>query len=1300
MTDNLRRTLSAPMAFLTLIVGWLLPPASPWIWTRFILATIAIPPLLPFLFGLNPGRKGISKRSHVRGVLSDLVLGESQVGLTLVFLAYQAWLMSDAILRTLFRLFLTRRNLLEWVTAAQSKFKADSKLPVVYKRMAGGVLVVVVAAVALAFGRHQIRLVASPFLILWAAAPAVAYWISLPPRFRGASRLSLADARSLRLISRRTWRFFESFVSSTDQWLPPDNFQETPKPVIAHRTSPTNIGLYLLSTVCACDFGWLGAVDTVDRLEATLATMGRMELLWGHFYNWYDTRDLHPLEPRYVSSVDSGNLAGHLLALANGCRELMETSSLGPRIFDGMEDSLKLLRDALAGIADTQRTHIVTRKQLSNAIEAMAALFESVPVDAMEWAALFVEWRAHAQTVADIGQALAQELGGPPDSALSIWSAAFKASIESHVHDAEILIPWARLDSKQIAGLAQLRRDQTPEWTALEPFLQSVPKLGDAPDRFDGALQALSLVRGGLHGGAAASGETILWMDALAEALKLSAADSSALIRRLSAIAQTADRLFQAMDFRFLFNDERKLFSIGYRATDGSLDSNCYDLLASEARLTSFIAIAKDEVPPSHWFRLGRALTPVSRGSALISWSGSMFEYLMPSLVMRAPAGSLLEQTAHFVVRRQIKYGASLGVPWGVSESAYNVRDLDFTYQYSSFGVPGLGLKRGLSEDVVIAPYATALAAMVDPIAAVRNLVRLEEAGARGAYGFYEALDYTKTRLSEGETVAVVRTYFAHHQGMSLVAISNVINNGLMRSRFHADPMVQATELLLQERTPRDVLVARPRAEEVSAAGHVRELVPPVVRRFSSPHTPTPRTHLLSNGRYAVMLTAAGSGYSRWRDIDVTRWREDVTRDCWGSYVFLRDVQSGQVWSAGYQPSGAEPDAYEVSFYEDRAEFVRRDRSLTTTLEVVVSPEDDAEVRRVSITNLGLRARDIQVTSYAEICLAPQATDAAHPAFSNLFVQTEFVPDIGALLATRRRQSDKEAVIWAAHVVALEGESVDEPQFETDRARFLGRSHDIASPVSVIDGRPLSNTAGSVLDPVFSLRRTVHILPGATARIAFSTLVAPDRKQVLDLADKYRGAQTFQRTLDLAWTQAQVQLQYLGVSPDEAHLFQRLANSVLYSDPALRPSSDALSLTTLEQSALWAQGISGDIPIVLVRIDEAEDIEIVRQLLRAHEYWRMKQVSTDLVIINEKPPSYAQDLQAVLDDLVRGSRLRLSPDTGQLRGSIFLLRAELISPRERTILQTVARAVLLSRRGTLSEQVTRSQRTEAAVSVA
>ncbi len=1288
--DNLRRTLLAPAAFLTLVLAWWLKPASPWIWTGFILATVAIPALLPFFMGLNPPRRGISLRSHFRGVLGDLGLGAAQTGLAFTFLAYQAWLMSVAILRTLGRLVLTRRNLLEWVTAAQSKHAAESGQLAAYKRMAGGIALALVALVVLLASHAWSRVAAVPLFLLWILAPAISQWISRMPESSGKTPLSLANRRSFRLIARRTWRFFDVFVSPEDSSLPPDNFQETPKPVVAHRTSPTNIGLYLLSTASARDFGWISTLETTERLETTLQTLSRMETFHGHFYNWYDTRDLRPLEPKYISTVDSGNLAGHLLALGSTCRDLAAKSSVGPHLLAGMEDTLRLLGESLAAIQDAPRAQIVTRKQLSNAVDTLLASFRILPVESLEWAASFKQWGMQAQTVADIAQTLAQERSSGPESELRIWAEALRACVDSHIRDAEILIPWLRLDPDRLPGMTDLLRGKVPEWDAVESSLQFVPTLGGAPDKFEAALSQLTTVRARIVAAFPEDRQTLAWIDSLAEALGHSITDASALFHRLTSIAQTTGAMFQMMDFSFLFDDARKLFSIGYRLTDGSLDPNCYDLLASEARLASFIAIAKGEAPRSHWFHLGRSLTPVGRDSALISWSGSMFEYLMPALVMRSPGGSLLSQTYELVVRRQMEYGAERGVPWGVSESAYNARDLDLTYQYSSFGVPGLGLKRGLSEDLVIAPYATALAAMMDPAAALQNFVRIEAEGGRGAFGFYDALDYTTTRLRQGETVAVVRTYLAHHQGMSLIALANLMSDGEMCSRFHAEPMVQATELLLQERTPRDVLVARPRAEEVSASAQVRELVPLVLRRFTTPHGSTPRTHLLSNGRYAVMLTAAGSGYSRWRDMAVTRWREDATRDCWGSYIYLCDAQSGDVWSAGFQPSGAEPDAYEVSFYEDRAEFLRRDGSLTTSLQVVVSPEDDAEMRRVSVTNLGTRTRQIQVTSYAELCLAPQAADAAHPAFSNLFVETEFVPEAGALIATRRTQSGKEIAVWAAHVV--EGESSENLQYETDRSRFTGRGLDSRNPISIFDGVPLSNTVGPVLDPIFSLRRTLRIPPGATGHVVFSTIVASTRQQVLELADKYRGATTFARTLALAWTQARVQLHHLGIALDEAHLFQRIANAVLYSDASLRPSGDALHRSTLGRSALWAHGISGDLPIVLVHIDETADLEIVRQLLRAHEYWRMKQLSVDVVVLNERSSSYFQELQVSLDQLVRASRLRLPPDTENVRGGIYLLRADLITPQERALLQIISRSVLLTRRGTLAEQIARSQR--------
>ena len=1244
MIDNLRRTLQAPVTLMAMIAGWTLPIWPAAMWTAFIIATIATPPMLPFVTGIIPRRRDISKRSHILAVAKDFVAGLSQLAMMLTLLAHQAWLMGDAIARTLWRLFVSHRLLLEWKTAAQAKQTARPDVRGFYGMMAGAWALAISAAIIVASAHRGGTLVAIPFLILWMLSPDIARWASLPPRIEGTEPLSAANTKLLRLTARRTWHFFEQFVTRDDNMLPPDNFQEDPKPVLAHRTSPTNLGLYLLSIVAAHDFGWIGTNETVERLTATLDTMKRMEKFRGHFFNWYGTSDLRPLDPQYVSSVDSGNLAGHLIALGNACREVIARPVVDRQWIEGIEDTIALVRESIGALTADRRSYTVTPKQLEEVLDTMPPLIQSDPPTVKEVSVWLEQLADESDSIADIARALKLERADSAADDVLTWAEALRACVRSHQKDLELLKPLA-------TGAPS----------------DAIPRLGDLPDIYNEA----------------ATRDSPVDQDMVARASDA----AKALERRLTEIAATASKMLDAMKFDFLLDPARQLLSIGYRVTDGSLDPNCYDLLASEARLASFVAIAKGEIPARHWFRLGRAMTPVDRGSALISWSGSMFEYLMPSLVMRAPVGSLLEQTNRLIVRRQMKYGAELGIPWGVSESAYNARDLELTYQYQTFGVPGLGLKRGLSENAVIAPYATALAAMVDPTAAAQNFTALLKAGGLGHFGWYEALDYTPSRVPEGEIVAVVRAYMAHHQGMTLVALADALNDGAMRSRFHAEPIIQATELLLQERTPRDVAVARPRAEEVKAEANVREAAPPTVRRFNSPHDLIPRTHLLSNGNYTVMITAAGSGFSRWRDMAVTRWHEDVTCDSWGSYIFVRDVNSGKVWSAGFQPAGIEADSYQVEFSEDRAVIVRRDGTMTTTLEVAVSAEDNAEVRRVSISNLGNRVREVELTSYAEIVLATEASDTAHPAFSKMFVQTEFDAEVGAILATRRLRSPNEVPVWAAHLAVAEGESVGEIQFETDRARFLGRGRDVCDAVSVIDGRPLSDTVGTVLDPIFSVRRRLRIPAGATARVAFWTIIAPTRADALDLVDKHRDPSAFDRAVTLAWTQAQVQLHHLGVDADEAHLFQRIANRVLYSDPTLRPSSDLLRRGEGGQSKLWPAGISGDLPIVLVRIDETEDLEIVRELVRAHEYWRMKWLGVDLVIVNERPPSYHQELQGALEGMVRTIPSR--SEGASAPGNVFVLRADLVSAELRSVLQTVARAVLLSRRGRLSDQVKR-----------
>jgi cyclic beta-1,2-glucan synthetase len=1200
MFDNLRRTLTVPAVLLALFAGWMLPLPAALAWTGFVILSFSMPAILPVVSAILPRHAAITTRSHLGSLWADVGIAAAQSALLIAFLAHHAWLMIDAIGRTLFRLIFSHRRLLEWITSAQSRQGAPAHWLRVHGTMVASLAIALVGLGLVAcLGRPALP-VALPFVAAWFAAPAIAIWVSR--RAPDAASLSIAPAEValLRLVARRTWRYFETFVDDANNMLPPDNFQEDPAPVLARRTSPTNIGLLLLSTASACEFGWLGRLEAVERLEATLATLRRMKTFRGHFFNWYDTADLRPLDPPYVSTVDSGNLAGHLIAIAGTCAAWREAPAGEPALTGGAMDALAIARDALRDLPADRRSHLVTPVELGEAVEALVA-------DLTRHGACSGEARARAATSVDLARTLASERGDAASAELLYWVEAVQRTIASHGRD------------QALAG----------------------EKVAD------------------LH-------------------------------RRLAAVEAAARGLAGAMEFGFLFDTTRRLLSIGYLVVEDRLDPSCYDLLASEARLASFMAIAAGEIPVRHWFRLGREATPVGHGAALVSWSGSMFEYLMPSLVMRAPMGSLLERTNRLAVRRQVQYAAAHGVPWGISESAYNARDKEFTYQYSSFGVPGLGFKRGLGESIVIAPYATSLAAMVDPAAAAANFTRLAAYGARSPFGFYEALDFTPSRLPDGVNHVVVRASMAHHQGMTIVAIANCLLSGIMRSRFHADPKIQATELLLQERAPRDVVAAPPRVEEAGPSASLDELQPATVRRLHNPHAASPSVHLLSNGRYSVMLTAAGSGFSQWGHHAVTRWREDTTRDDWGSYLFLRDVESGVTWSATHLPGGTRPDRYDVMFAEDRAEFTRQDGTLTTSLDVVVSPEEDAEVRRLSITNTGDEGRVIEVTSYMELVLAPRAADAAHQAFSKLFVQTEFLPASGAVVATRRRRGPHEPELWAAHLMVVEGDAVGGVEFETDRARFLGPGNEVDTAVSVRDGRRLSGTVGTVLDPVFALRRRLHIPARSSARIACWTMVAGSRPALLDAIDRHRDANAFARAATLAWTQAQVQLHHLDISAAEAARYQRLAGHVLYANNALRAPSDAIRRGMAGPPLLWAQGISGDRPIVLVRVEEVEETGLVREMLRAHEYWQMKGLPVDLVIVNERSASYIKDLQVTLETLTRTSRARISSGSDTEQGGVFVLRADLIPAETRSLLMAVARVMLTGRRGSLSDQLERT----------
>ena len=844
--------------------------------------------------------------------------------------------MCDAIARSVYRQLISHKKLLEWVPAAEVERTSKRDFASFLKLMLPAEVLTLIAL----FLTIKVRPAALPVLalpaIVWVLSPFITYILS-QPTIRKRKLLDAKDVEFARAITRRTWRFFETFVNAEDNWLPPDNFQEDPTPVVAHRTSPTNIGLLLLATCAARDLGYVSSLEFVERQELTLGTMNKMSRLHGHFFNWYDTKTLQPLLPQYISTVDSGNLAGHLIAIKQSVIELPDELLFNDRVIAGLADTIDVIAiEADRLITFQQRTEVVTVRQLQDEIAACRSLLANNSQDSLSaWFVLIDSINRRASEIEDIVNALAHEHGETAFKELSWWVGSLMHQAGCWRRDVDTLCAWGRLLPLTEKETDNEELDRI--WSQVLDALSAVPTLAEVPALCDSALVQLAGLQQSQF--SVPSPETIA---RLTRALEQSLSAANQLLSRLSRIARTAEQFVEDMDFKFLFDNERKLFPIGYNVTASRIDDSYYDLLASEARLASFIAIAKGDVPEEHWFRMGRPLTSVNAGRALISWTGTMFEYLMPLLVMRDYPGTLLNETYLTVVQRQIEYGEERHVPWGISEAAYHVRDLQLNYQYGPFGVPGLGLKRGLIEDIVVAPYATMLASAIDPTVAIKNLHRLEKEGALGQYGFYESIDYTPERLPQNQKRVVIRTFMTHHQGMSLVSLLNALEGNRMEARFHSDPAIQATELVLQERIPVGVPTAHPRAEEVLTGRVVQTPQGMIARVYDTANHKTPRTQLLSNGTYNVMITAAGAGYSHCADNAVTRWREDVTRDNWGMFIYLRDVRSGEIWSAGHQPIRKRPTAYRVAFSEDKADFHRVDSGISTRMEVVVSAEDNA----------------------------------------------------------------------------------------------------------------------------------------------------------------------------------------------------------------------------------------------------------------------------------------------------------------------------------------------------------------------
>jgi cyclic beta-1,2-glucan synthetase len=1257
--DNLRRSL-LPVASLTLLLAsWLISLHAGWIATVVVATQLLFHSLVePFTWATTPlGSKGVS----VSKLAHDLLRVIAEAAL----LPYQAWLALDAIARVLYRRHISHRGLLEWTSAKVMHADAQAKVPMLLLSMCLSSLFSVIAGWLVQHWGPSNLIIASPWLVLWVLSPVIGWLLNLRPQTKQPqSQLREKDRQFLRSVARRTWRYFSDFVNEGTSWLPPDNYQVSYQNQLAMRTSPTNIGLWMVSVLGAHDFGYITVDEVTRKLMGTMETIGKLDRHEGHLLNWYDIHTLAPLKPRYVSTVDSGNLLGALWSVDSGLAALTHAELLDRRAFAGLRDAGEALHQAVvAEKFSGLDTH---------ALRELLLTWESSPdriVDALS----MLRRAKHGVSDLALMAGVSAKVGGN----VAYWARQMQSQLESWLNIADRYLGWIEiLTEKTAEEIAVL------DPNALPAFRQALHRAPSLEDLASGNLAWIQFLEGIRKQATSNESAVASWIDRVFKALDESKWLAGEMLASLTRLAQAGRELSESMNMRFLYDAGRRLFSIGYNVTEGRLDRAYYDLLASEARLGSFVAIARGDIPTEHWFAMSRPYGAVGRRRVLLSWTGTMFEYLMPLLFQRSYANSLLDKATREAVAIQIAYGRSHHVPWGISESASGDLDINKTYQYNAFGVPALGLKRGLAEKIVIAPYATLLATNIAPRESVRNLRRLAGLGLLDDYGYFEAMDFSQQPTREGERGVIVRAYMAHHQGMGFLALTNLLHGNSIQNHFHGDPRVRTVEPLLFERIPHDPplnqISTRGRISSVAAIGEVA----PSVSQFETPHTSTPKTQLLCNGRYGLMVTNAGGGYSRWGDFEITRWRSDRTRDPWGTFCYIHDVDSDRLWCNTYQPTGGKVEGYSADFSLDRAVFRRVDNGIGSETEIIVATEDDVEIRRMTLINRSLRTRQLDLTSYIELSMAPHNADRQHPAFNKLFIQTEAVPEQHALLAFRRLRQDGDPPIFVGHRFTLEREDVETLRFETDRARFIGRGRTLAGPMGAV--QEPGNSQGFAIDPILSLRQSLSVGPGQRVQVSMVLASAATREQVLSMLSKYSDPHAIDRAMDFAWASAQLELRLLRIQPDDARRFQQLASHLLFPNLLLRSPADRIADNRKGQAGLWAYGISGDLPIALVAIGEAQDLSLVRQMLQAHTYWRMHGLTTDLVILNEEASGYERPLHEQLERLIQTH----SATTGVDRpGGIFLRSEDLIPAEDLTLLRAVAGAVMVAARGNLPQQL-------------
>ncbi|MEE9208407.1 MAG: glucoamylase family protein [Gemmatimonadota bacterium] len=1306
--DNLRRSLLTPSLVAMLLAGWLLGLGAAWRWGLGAMIVLGFPALLGaatatrrFIHVARSDETGEGGGKHTSHGRAGLAANLGRWALVGVLLPYEAWTSLDAILRTLTRLFVTRRHLLEWTpeAASRSALRVRGGMLGHWKLMIAAPLVGVGGALGLWVARGDLPAVCLAFFGAWTASPAVAFVLSRPIPSR--QRKLTADTEWLfREVALRTWLFFDRFVTAEDHWLPPDNWQEDRDPALARRTSPTNVGMLLISLVAAYDLGYLGLLSLESRVRNVLDSVDRLESYRGHLLNWYSTEDLRPLEPRYVSSVDSGNYAAALVVL----RRALLDAARGPVVRAVDPQGVMDVARTFSGFIEAGPTAgTAPARGLRELLEEAARVCRMVGSNALRCVSSRRELRERVlPEIAESAVSLAEHslMSTTAIRELRDWLGQLHRQVELWDAERSALVPWIESLAQPPGFLGGGKTSQTHEtslaesrWMDLRDTLSAPVSAIDIPSMASQALEHVARLEEVVRAGTFDT-ETVeriaTWCDCLREELARSTTESKRLIEGLDELTDRCTSQIEGMNFGFLYDRSRRLLHIGYDVTAEELDPHYYDLLASEARLASYVGIAKGDLPSSHWLQLGRAFGLVGRSPVLLSWSATMFEYLLPELFMRSPPTSLLAHSSRQAVNGQMNFGRRHGIPWGVSESAYGRRGGGNSYQYRAFGVPGLGLRRGLGERRVVAPYASFLALPYEPLKVADNVEELGRLGAKGRWGMYEAIDFGSDEDS-GASPIVVRAYMAHHQGMILAALDNLLNHDILVRRFHADARIAAVEYLLHEGLPWRVPVRpnwtggeRPVAKAVSQVAVLESWSPSSNGTVSSLHT-------LSNGRYRVTISDGGGGGSSWGDVAVTRWQPDPVREYQGQWLYFRDLDSGAVWSAGRAPTGGRAEDASVEYWPHMVALNRRDHQISSHLRITVPPDADMEIRRLTITNESDRTRRLAAVNYAEIVLGPAAEDARHPAYVKLFLEGDYRAYPGCIVYRRRPRSSEEPRLYLAlALVGDEGVRLS-PTWELSREIFLGRTGSILRPEALAQrSAALSGERGAPLDPIAAVSVEFRLAPYATAELACLTAVGRNEDEVLARIEEYRSLTKCAWAFESARQMAEEELAAFGLHPSEHRDFQRLLSALTQAGHRLRAPAAVRSVSSGPQADLWRFGISGDHPLLVLRLGHSEELEIARRLLRAHAYWRRKGLTVDLVLEDLASSGYAQpardELRAALEETGSGDWLARP-------GGIHILTGEQMRPDDLAFIESVSSVFLDAADGTLADQLARLEET-------